>query len=41
MHWEYPWQIYLLIQGLIADLSQSDRRFVLDMVQAWCGRLKV
>jgi len=29
----------LLIQGWIADLSETDRRFVLDMVQAWCGRL--
>jgi transcriptional regulator with XRE-family HTH domain len=31
----------LLIQGWIADLSESDRRFVLDMVQAWCERLRV
>lgn len=30
----------LLIQGLIADLTESDRRFVLEMMQAWCGRLK-
>lgn len=30
----------LLIQEWIADLSESDRRFVLDMVQAWCERLK-
>jgi len=31
----------LLIQGWIADLSETDRRFVLDMVQAWCERLRV
>ena len=30
----------LLIQGWIADLSESDRRLVLGMVQAWCLRLK-
>lgn len=30
----------LLIQGWLADLSESDRRFVLDMVQAWCERLR-
>jgi len=30
----------LLIQGLIADLSESDRRFVLEMVQGWCERLR-
>lgn len=30
----------LLIQGCLADLSDSDRRFVLEMVKAWCERLK-
>lgn len=30
----------LLIQGWIADLAESDRRLVLEMVQAWCVRLK-
>lgn len=30
----------LFIQELISDLSASDRRFVLEMVQAWCERLK-
>lgn len=30
----------LLIQGWIADLSETDRRFVLEMLQAWCKRLK-
>lgn len=30
----------LLIQGWIAGLADSDRKFVLDMVQAWSERLK-
>lgn len=30
----------LLIQGWISGLSDSDRKFVLDMVQAWSLRLK-
>ena len=30
----------LLIQGWLADLSESDRQFILDMVQSWCSRLR-
>jgi len=30
----------LLIQGWIAGLSDSDRKFILDMVHAWSLRLK-
>lgn len=30
----------LLMQGWIADLSETDRRFVLEMLHAWCERLK-
>jgi transcriptional regulator with XRE-family HTH domain len=30
----------LLIQGWIADLSESDRQLILGMVQVWCSRLK-
>jgi hypothetical protein len=30
----------LLIQGWIAGLSEADRKFMLDMVQAWSLRLK-
>jgi hypothetical protein len=30
----------LLIQDLIADLSESDRRFIIEMVQAWTKKLK-
>lgn len=30
----------LLMQGWLADLSEPDRRFVLEMLQAWCERLK-
>lgn len=30
----------LLIQEWITGLSESDRQFVLEMVQAWCERLK-
>lgn len=30
----------LQIQNLISDLSESDRQFILDMVNAWCSRLK-
>lgn len=30
----------LLIQNWIAGLSDSDRKFILDMVQAWSLRLK-
>ncbi|MDP2804366.1 MAG: helix-turn-helix transcriptional regulator [Gallionellaceae bacterium] len=30
----------LLIQGWIAGLSEADRKFMLDMVQAWSVRLK-
>ena len=29
----------LLIQRMIGDLSDSDRRFVLEMMQTWCLRL--
>jgi transcriptional regulator with XRE-family HTH domain len=31
----------LQIQGWLADLSESDRRFVREMVKAWWERLKV
>ncbi len=31
----------LQIHGMIDDLSESDRRFVLEMLRGWCGRLKV
>jgi transcriptional regulator with XRE-family HTH domain len=30
----------LLIQGWIAGLSEADRKFMLDMVQAWSLRLR-
>lgn len=30
----------LLIQGWLTGLSESDRQFVLNMMQAWCSRLK-
>jgi len=30
----------LLIQGWISELSDSDRKFILDMVHAWSLRLK-
>lgn len=30
----------LLIQGWIAGLSDSDRKFILDMIHAWSLRLK-
>lgn len=30
----------LLIQGWLANLSESDRQFVLDMMQVWCSRLR-
>ena len=30
----------LLIQDLIADLSESDRRFIIEMVQAWTKKFK-
>lgn len=30
----------LLIQGWIAGLSDADRKFLLDMIQVWCSRLK-
>jgi transcriptional regulator with XRE-family HTH domain len=30
----------LLIQGWIAGLSDSDRKFMLDMIQAWSVRLR-
>jgi len=30
----------LLVQGWIAGLSDSDRKFILDMVHAWSLRLK-
>ena len=30
----------LLIQGWLTSLSESDRQFILDMVQAWCARLR-
>jgi len=30
----------LLIQGWIAGLSDSDRKFMLDMIQAWSLRLR-
>lgn len=30
----------LQIQEWITDLSEPDRRFVLEMVQAWCERLR-
>lgn len=30
----------LQIQNSITGLSESDRRFVLEMMQAWCLRLK-
>ncbi|MEJ1959299.1 MAG: helix-turn-helix transcriptional regulator [Nitrosomonadales bacterium] len=31
----------LLIQGWITGLSDADRKFMLDMIQAWCSRLKL
>lgn len=31
----------LQIQGWLSDLSESDRRFVLQMIKTWCERLKV
>ena len=31
----------LLIQDWIADLSESDRQLILNMIQVWCSRLKV
>lgn len=31
----------LQIQGWLTDLSESDRQFLLEMVKAWCDRLKV
>lgn len=30
----------LLIQGWIADLSESDRQLILGMIQVWCSRFK-
>lgn len=30
----------LLIQGWIADLPESDRKLILNMMQVWCSRLK-
>jgi transcriptional regulator with XRE-family HTH domain len=30
----------LSIQGWLTNLSEPDRQFVLDMVQAWCARLR-
>lgn len=30
----------LQIQGWLEDLSESDRRFVREMVKTWCERLK-
>lgn len=30
----------LLIHGWLVDLSESDRKFLLEMIQAWCSRLK-
>jgi transcriptional regulator with XRE-family HTH domain len=30
----------LLIQSWIAGLSDADRKFLLDMIQAWCSQLK-
>ena len=31
----------LLIQGWLANLSESDRKLTLDMMQTWCFRLRV
>jgi transcriptional regulator with XRE-family HTH domain len=31
----------LLIQGWLANLSESDRKLTLDMMQTWCSRLRV
>lgn len=30
----------LMIQGWIADLSDTDRKFLLNMIQAWSSKLK-
>lgn len=30
----------LLIQGWLANLSESDRQLILDMVRVWCSRLR-
>ncbi len=31
----------LLIQGWLTNLSESDRKLTLDMMQTWCSRLRV
>jgi transcriptional regulator with XRE-family HTH domain len=31
----------LLIQSWIAGLSEGDRKFLMDMIQAWCAKLKL